>query len=346
MAKKVSLKDIANQLGVSVALVSYVLNGKLSTRINAETASKIRNLAKELNYTPNQIAISLKNSKTFTIGLIVADISNIFYSTIANFIEEEANQFGYNVLFGSAYENHLRFQSILEVFIAKQVDGLILAVPEGGEVFLERLNQVNIPFVILDREFDTVDPSKIVNINNYEASANVVEHLNENGFKKIGAIALVSNLVHLSARKQGFIDTVKSKMQIEEPLFYEIVEHKLDQEIENVVLKAIEVDGVDALYFLTSRIAMAGLSVLARHNINVPEQVGVVCFDEADAYRIFKKELTYVKQPLQLMSKRAVQLILGASATSTTSKFDTELVIKESSLNPANSLTAIPIHIN
>jgi LacI family transcriptional regulator len=334
MAKKISLKDIASQLGVSVALVSYVLNGKMSTRINADTAARIRNLAKELNYTPNQIAISLKNSKTFTIGLIVADISNIFYSTIANFIEEEANQFGYNVLFGSAYENHLRFQSLLEVFIAKQVDGLILAVPEKGEQYLERLTQVNIPFVILDREFDSVESHKIVNIDNYQASQEVVSHLYHNGFKKIGAIALVSSLIHLSERKKGFTDTVKDLMGIKKPSLYEIVEHELDQEIERVVLDAIQVDKVDALYFLTSRIAMAGLSVLARHNINVPEQVGVVCFDESDAYRIFKKELTFVKQPLQLMSKRAVQLILASTAKPVASKFATTLIVRESSLKP------------
>src|SRR5690606_35989341 len=144
MSKKVSMKDIAAELGVSVALVSYVLNGKMTSRINVETADKIRRLATKYNYRPNQIAKSLKSRKTYTIGLIVADISNLFYSSIARFIEEEANQHGYNVLFGSAYEDTKRFSSLLDVFIAKQVDGLILAVPDGGEVFLPLLQQVNI----------------------------------------------------------------------------------------------------------------------------------------------------------------------------------------------------------
>lgn len=89
MRRKVSLKDIAQKLNVSTALVSYVLNDKFTDRIHPDTARRIKNLAEELEYHPNQIAKSLKNNQTFTIGLIIADISNLFYSSIARVIKKQ-----------------------------------------------------------------------------------------------------------------------------------------------------------------------------------------------------------------------------------------------------------------
>src|SRR5690606_13771297 len=112
MSKKVSMKRIATELGVSVALVSYVLNGKMTNRINEDTAKRIRDLAEKLNYRPNQIAKSLKNSKTYTMGLIVADISNSFYSHLARCFQEEANTHGHNLIVGWAYEDPKRFENI------------------------------------------------------------------------------------------------------------------------------------------------------------------------------------------------------------------------------------------
>ena len=332
MAKKVSMKMIAEELGVSVALVSYVLNGKMTNRINADTADRIRKLAEHYQYRPNQIAKSLKSARTYTIGLIVADISNLFYSSIARYIEEEANSFGYNVIFSSAYEDADRFKSILEVLIDKQVDGLILAVPEGGEVYLPMVEKLNIPFVVLDREFENVAADKIINIANYRASSQVVDHLYKGGFKRLGAIALQSNLKHLEDRKNGFLNTVETRYGVGNGHFYEILEKELEAKIEQTVLRALHVDQVDALYFLTNRIAMAGLGVLASYQIEVPGKVGVVCFDQADAYHIFKTQLTYVRQPLQEMSQQAVRVILNKPLKSITSKFGTELVIKASSL--------------
>src|SRR5579859_6859143 len=104
MEKKVSIKDIARHVGVSTALISYVLNNK-NERVSPEMAEKIRKAAAELNYRPNLIAKSLKSGRTNTLGLIVADISNPFFSNIARIIEDEAKKFGYTVIFGSSDES-------------------------------------------------------------------------------------------------------------------------------------------------------------------------------------------------------------------------------------------------
>lgn len=329
--KKVSMKNIAQELGVSVALVSYVLNGKFINRINIHTADRIRTLAIKYNYTPNQIAQSLKTNKTYTLGLIVADISNIFSSELAQYIEMEAHNQGYNVIFASAYEDAMRFKSIVEVFVAKQLDGLILAVPAEADVYLDIVERSGIPYVIMDREFTSIDPHKFINIDNYAASAEVVTHLFESGFKRPAAITLQSSLKHLNDRNLGFVESVNKRYN-SEFFLYEIPEKRLIDSIEQIIMHAIEQDKVDVLYFLTNRIAMAGLAVLSKNNIEVPDQVGVVCFDQADAYTVFKTPLTYVKQPIAEMSKEAVTQILNPNYVKNKNKFSTQLVIQKSTL--------------
>src|SRR6478735_3940610 len=113
MEKRVLLKDIAREVGVSTALVSYVLNNQKEGRINKDVAQNIRETAQRLNYRPNQIAKSLKTRKTFTLGLIVADIANAFFSTLARIVEDEAEKNGYTVIFGSSDEKAERSQKLI-----------------------------------------------------------------------------------------------------------------------------------------------------------------------------------------------------------------------------------------
>src|SRR5579872_4860995 len=109
MTRKILLKDIALKAGVSTTLVSYVINNKKENRINKETARKIRDIASALNYRPNQVAKSLKTKKTFTVGVIVADISNPFSANLVRILEDEAEKYNYTVIFGSSDENIQKF---------------------------------------------------------------------------------------------------------------------------------------------------------------------------------------------------------------------------------------------
>ena len=125
--KKVGLKEIAKDAGVSIATVSYVLSKGKNSRVSVEMSKKIEKIAKDLNYQPNRIAQSLKSGKTFTIGLIVADISNPFFAHIARIIEDEASKSNYTVIFGSSDEKPDKTMHLLEFFANRQVDGFILA---------------------------------------------------------------------------------------------------------------------------------------------------------------------------------------------------------------------------
>src|SRR5699024_2704816 len=129
----------------------------------------IRKVAAEMNYRPNHVARSLKRNKTQTIGLIVADIANPFSSSIARIIEDEAKKHGYTVIFGSADENHKKAESLIDVFLSRQVDGFIIAPPQGLEKQLKRLKKEDIPFVLIDRYFEDLDVNYIA-IDDFQAS--------------------------------------------------------------------------------------------------------------------------------------------------------------------------------
>lgn len=308
MAKKTSMKHIAEELGLSIASVSYVLNGK--KKLNEETTKKILDLAQEKNYFPNQIAKSLRNNKTCTLGLIVADISNFFYSYIARFIEDEANQHKYNVLFGSAYEDPGRFRNILNVMLTRQVDGLILAIPDGAEDSIPYLKNLGVPFVVIDRAFPAFDGITSICLDNFKASEIVVKDFLKRGYKRLGAIGLTTNLFHLHERKRGFIETGIKYQGQENVFFYEVNESAIEEQIESLIHKAIYEDKVDAICCFTNKIAMHALPIILKYKIKVPDALGIICYDEAEAYRLFPYPISYVKQPLKEMSRSAVQFLL------------------------------------
>ena len=335
--RRVSLKDIANKLGVSTALVSYVLNDKFTDRIHPDTARKIKAVAEELQYHPNQIAKSLKNNKTFIIGLIVADISNLFSSGIARVIEDEAKKYSYNVIFGSADEKLEKFDELIEIFVSRQVDGIILASTAGSVGRLQYLQERNVPFVLIDRYFPEFNSVNSVVIDNYKASFDAVKHLAENKFNYPAMITLQSDLHHLKDRSRGFNDAVIEYFGNQKANIIELQEHEIGNKLEESLLKLLYSEKpVDSVFFSTNKIAIEGLSVLAKRKIKVPESLGVVCFDEADAYNVFNTSISFVKQPLMQIGHQAVRLLIdkiNGIACHENLVLNTQLNIGHSSLN-------------
>jgi len=308
MRKKASLKDIAHKANVSIALVSYVLNGKNMERINSETAIRIKEIAEDFNYRPNQIAKSLKSNKTYTIGLIVADISNFFYSYIAGFIESEANVLGYSVLYGSAYEDPIRFRKLLQIMIDRQVDGLILAIPEGADNCFDDILRSGIPYVLIDREFPEYPYLKTVCLDNFHASSLVAEKFNSLNCKSVAGITLDSNLHHLEERKRGFIESSKSIFNKKNVQIYTVSEDDISLSTVKVVEKILANKSIDGLCCFTNKIAMAVLPQLL-NKVKVPQDLKIICFDEVEAFKLFPYPISVVKQPLSDMSKKAVSLL-------------------------------------
>lgn len=330
MKTKVSIKTIAEQVGVSTTLVSYVLNNKNENRINKDVAERIRTVARELNYQPNQIARSLKFQKTFTIGLIVADIANPFSSQIARIIENEAKSNGYSVIFGSSDESKEKTKDLINLFINRQVDGLIIALPENCEEQVAYLKQSGTPFVLIDRNYPSI-PSNYVGIDNYGAAGKAIRHLQANGHKRVGVISYKTSLLHLNERVRGVVDLLNENAVVGEVS----IDHT-NEDVANAIDRFMSGDQpIDALFVTTNLLTICALKYINSLGIKVPDQLAVVGFDETDAFDLFYAPVTYVKQPMADMGKKSVRILLDAIAKNDgvqSAVFDTELIVRQSSV--------------
>ena len=309
MNKKVLLKDIAEYVGVSTALVSYVINNKeKEERVGAEMAKKIRKAATKLNYQPNFIAKSLKIGRTNTIGLIVADISNPFFSNIARIIEDEARKLGYVVIFGSSDEDAEKSQGLIDVFLNRQVDAFIIAPTEHTETQIKKLNK-NIPVVLIDRYFSSVEIDS-VHIDNFQAAYKAVSHLIKSGRKKIAMMTYNAGLEHFAERENGYKAALKAndiryRTEWLKKVSFGNIEQDVERELKSILQPQLK---VDALFFATNTLAVAGLKKINEWGIKVPKQLAIVSFDESEVFDFFYSPLTYVSQSLTELGKGAVQL--------------------------------------
>lgn len=304
--KRASIKDIARIAGFSVATVSYVLNKKEGSRISDATKEKILEVAESINYIPNKIAKSLKMSKSKLIGLILADISNDFYSNIARNIEDEAMKFGYTLLIGSCDENPEKFRKLTELFSEQQVDGMILSPVVDSDDAVLKLLKEEYPIVTIDRYLKNINVPGIM-INNAEISESICEFLVEKNFEEIIYIGYDTKLPHLLDRQEGFDKRISTADVQYKKLLIGI--HNITEEIYNGLEEQLNLSKKTALYFSSNKLGIAGLSYLNQKNIKVPQEVSVIAFDETEAYSLFPTEVSYVQQPLMDMAKEAVKVL-------------------------------------
>lgn len=311
-AKRTSLKDIAQEAGVSTALVSYVLNGKeKESRVGPEIATKIRAIAVALNYQPNHLAKSLRSGKTQTIGLIIADISNPFFANIARIVEDEAKRNGYTVIIGSSDENADKSRDLLNVLINRQVDGFIIVSAEDSAEQVQLLKEKNIPFVLLDRYFPDMQ-TDFVSTDHYRAAYDGVSHLITNGYRRIGMIAYKSAMFHMQERIRGYQDALKEGgLPFQKGYLKKIRFAHIEQEAKVAIDELTKTDKpVDALIFATYGLAINGLIYLNEQKLNVPDDVAIVSFGQAEAFDLYYCPITYLKQPIDLLGQTSVSLLV------------------------------------
>ncbi|HTE25576.1 LacI family DNA-binding transcriptional regulator [Flavitalea sp.] len=333
--KKTSLKDIATAVGVSTALVSYVLNNKKEGRIRKEVAEKIRAMALKLNYKPNQIAKSLKTNKTNTIGLIVADISNPFSSSLARIIEDEAHRQGYTVIFGSSDEKPERCENLIETLVNRQVDGLIIFPPADSAGQIIQLKKQQIPFVLVDRYFPEIETNQVT-LDNYEATFDAIQHLVDAGRRKIGMITYRTSMVHLNDRIRGYWTALKTA-EIK-PLKNWLKQVKINNDPKEIRAAVDELlsrgIAVDSILFASNRIAAIALKYIDELGIKVPETLAIVGFDETEIFDFFRVPITYVRQPLMEIGQTATRILLdniNSNKKCEQVRLSAKLVIRKSS---------------
>lgn len=334
MKKNVSIVDIAKSVGTSIAAVSYVLNGKAKEkRLSKDLIQRIEKVAKELNYQPNLVARSLRRGTSDTIGLIVPDISNNFFSEMVHYIEIEAYEMGYSVIIGNTDEDAKKSAKVIDVMENRQVDGYIIAAAEGTEEQIRTLLNKRKPVVLVDRILSKLDVSRVI-LDNYKATYDACKYLLESGYKNIAAIGYKSKMLHIQNRFQGYADALKDYKSEQKAKIIEIDYHNSQKEVDRTLKRLINgKQKADAMIFLTNSLAVLGLFYFVKNKIKIPQDVAVIGFDGNIAFDLFSPALTYVKQPLKKLCNQALKCLknqLDGENLTAQIKLEGELIVRDS----------------
>ena len=333
--KKVSLADIAQTLGVSKTLVSMVLNDKGDENgISKKTQDRVKELANELNYKPNQFARGLRIGRSNTIGLVVSDISNPFYSKLARFVEDAVSEAGFNLMICSSDESEDKEVKLIEMLLNKQVDGIILSSTHDTTEHIQGLVQDNFPLVLIDRTYGDLESHSVV-VDNRTGAKEAVEHLILNGHTKIAAMIISPS--HISTqveRLDGYKDAL-SENNIPVNKYYEKVINR-DDIYKNIstVLKEWKNDRMmpSAIFVSNNQIAIGCLEVFRDNGFSIPRDISIVSFDDIELFRLYSPPITSVIQPIQSIARNAVDILLEEVKQTE----DTEAISKKHKLLSTN----------
>jgi len=304
---RISLKDIAEKVGVSSATVSLVLNNKgKEGRISKEVAEKVKQTAKELGYRPNMSAQSLRTGKTKTLGLIVADISNPFFAKLSRYVENIAAKKGYQVMFGSSDESSQKFQDLVGLFIEKNVDGIILTPPQGSESSIMQLIHRSIPTILIDRHIEGL-PVSSVQIDNVQAGYTITNMIIEHQCKHIGFIANNIDLPNIRKRYEGYKKALTiNGLEVDENFVCSVSFDNFEQNVEDSIKKLINLN-VDSLVFANNKVAVQSLLTLQKYDVF--SKLKYASIDNADEYKVVPWPIICVEQPIEGLSLRALEIL-------------------------------------
>ncbi|SMD44027.1 transcriptional regulator, LacI family [Aquiflexum balticum DSM 16537] len=308
--KKISIKDIARELGISITTVSFILNGKAKEkRISDEMTKKVQNYIKEVGYTPSYLAQSLRLGKSKVIVFMIEDISNQFFASIARMIEERAYKNGYKIIYCSTENDTEKAKELINTFKIRNVDGFIITPTPGLEPTIQELLEEDLALVLFDRWVPSINCSYVI-VENEKSAFEATLHLIQNGCKKIAFLTVDSDQMQMKDRLQGYQKAV-AENNLSSSVF-KIKFHNIDEK--EAYLKIIEFfrnnQGFDGVFFATNYLAFEGLQALDNLGIKVPEEVKVVSFDDHYFFNLYKPKISAIEQPLEIIAEKLMEAIL------------------------------------
>jgi LacI family transcriptional regulator len=339
MKKSATLKNIAIQAGVSVPTVSRVLNGKSKHyRISQETQDLILKVAKELNYSPNQLARGLRLKRTNTLGYITPDISNPFFSNIARVVEKFARKQGYSIILCDSEEDSDIEAESLQLLIDRKIDGLIIS-PVGQTVdHLKGVYNQNIPIVLIDRFFPDLD-FPYVTSDNYRGALEATSYLIECGHTKIAYIQGLKNTSPNNERIKGFRDAHKN-YGIEPDDSY-IVGNNFGEENGYIEMKLLlkRNNKPTAVFAGSNLISLGVLRALAEENLKVPDDLSMISFDDQPYSKFLATPMTTVSQSGSQIGQLATKILIDLIETN--KLFEPKGILLPTTLIKRNSVKII-----
>ncbi|WP_445715531.1 LacI family DNA-binding transcriptional regulator [Flavobacterium sp.] len=337
MRKKVTLKQIAKELDVSISTVSKSLRD--SHEISEDTRLKVQAFAKLYNYKPNNIALSLKNKKTKTIGIIIPEIVHHFFATVISGIEQVANENGYNVIVCLSDESFDKEVINMELLANGSTDGFIMSLSKETQQkkdfhHIQEIISQGMPVVMFDRVTNDVFCDKVI-IDDQEAAFNAVQFFIDNGFKKIGLITTVDYVSVGKFRTDGYKKAlISNNFPVDDDLIVKIEDiDNCSVKIENLI-KNIK---CDAIFAVNELFAVTAIKIAAKNNLKVPEDISVIGFTDGIISQFSTPSISTVSQNGIKMGRKAAQMLIDRLELEDdedeqykTEIIETNLIIRES----------------
>lgn len=334
----VTIKDIAKALGLSTSTVSRALRD--SYEISPETKKLVLEYAEKINYHPNPIALSLKERRSRSIGVIVCEIANSFFSQTINGIESIAYNNGYNVIIAQSRESFEREVLNLQYLTSRSIDGLIISVSTETEDFkyFKELNEKGLPIVFFDRIVDEIKTHKVI-VDNFKGAYDAVTHLIKNGYQNIATVGNAELLSITKERLSGYKAALTDNGIKVNDSVIKYCQHggMIFSEVEEAVNQLLKLHPMpDAIFTSADKLTTNCLRILRTKKLNVPDDIGLVGFSNTDLTELLDPPLTIVRQPAFEMGEVATTLLLQLIESKHPVKnFETkvlpaELIIRES----------------
>ena len=341
----IRLKDIALQLGLSVPTVSRALNNKPD--IGPETKKKVVDLARALNYQPNQFAINFKNQQTYIIGVVIPQIVHHFFSNVISGIINKAEKEGYSIMLFQSNESYESEYKGVNTFQKSMIDGLIISLSDNTSDYqhLINLQEHKIPVVLIDKITDKVKANKIV-CDDYKGSYFATEHLISLGKKKLAHITGSLKPFTTQERNRGFITALKDYGMTVNANFIKNCDLVSSEEGYMCMLELLSGHEIpDAVFCATDPTAIGAIKAIKEKGLKIPEDIAIIGFSNWDMSKVVDPPLSSVTQPDYEMGKKAVELIIKEISLTKEDKkihyktyvMETSLVLRESTLGKKNN---------
>ena len=325
-----TIHDVARRSGVSVATVSRVLNGRED--VNPQMAARVHEAAEALGYRPNSAARSLRRQAAQVWALIISDIENSHFTAIVRGVEDVARANGFSVVLCNSDEDTDQEFRYLDVALSERMSGVIIS-PATGGTDVSPLLKRGIRVVTIDRTLTPATTPAIV-IDNENAAMAATRHLLDAGYQRIGCITGPLHTSTAEQRLAGYQRAMTASPHGVDPDLIRIENYKSDGGFRGAQSLLSGTRPPDALFVANSLMTMGALEALVQHHVSVPDQMGLIGFDDSPWLRLMRPSLSVVAQPTYEIGRRAGQLLLAASPEPSVETLAATLIARESSRGP------------
>ena len=317
-----------------------ILNNK-DKNITSATRMRVLDVVKKYNYVPNAMAGSLVTQRTHIVGLILPDITNPFFPGIARGAEDKANESGYSIIFCNTDDKLEVEEKYIETLTKKMADGIIIAHSSSSEKMSEILERCKVPIILIDRDFYSENIRGKVLVNNLEGAYKGVTYLINKGYKKIaylsGSLKTRTARDRLDGYKKALSD---NSLEYDEKLI-KYGEYRIDWGKNGINELLSENKNFDCIFCGNDLIAVGAIKELKKNGYNIPEDIGVMGFDDIYLAGLVEPSLTTVRQPNYQMGYQAMELLLKTLSTpdKKNSNFkDMEIITLDTEIIERNSI--------